>query len=119
MSQAFSVPGAEQLQKLLSVGPSGYIFSNNCSKSNDNPKGKHGNKLQKLFCLGVRALFRVVSVALLQVLLATFAKSYFLSPDTEDSDHETANATITPQASKQGSAWYRMAYHGTAWHGIA
>ena len=35
--QAFSVPGAEKLQKLTSVGPWGYIFSNNCSKSNDNP----------------------------------------------------------------------------------
>ena len=33
----FSVPGAEQLQKLLSVGPQGYISSKNCSKSNGNP----------------------------------------------------------------------------------
>ena len=27
--QALSVPGAERLQKLLSAGPSGYMFSNN------------------------------------------------------------------------------------------
>ena len=31
--QAFSVPGAEQLQKLLSVGPQGYVSSENCSTS--------------------------------------------------------------------------------------
>ena len=35
--QALSVPGAENLQKLFSVGPYGYVFSSNCSKSNDNP----------------------------------------------------------------------------------
>ena len=35
--QAFSVPEAERLQKLLSVGPQGYIFSKHCSESNDNP----------------------------------------------------------------------------------
>ena len=37
--QAFSVPGAEELQKLLSRGPWDYTFSNNCSKSNDDPLG--------------------------------------------------------------------------------
>ena len=35
-SRCPSVSGAEQFQKLLSVGPEGYMFSNNCSKSNDN-----------------------------------------------------------------------------------
>ena len=39
--QALSVPGAEQLRKLLSVGPWGYVFSKNCSKPNDNPEGKN------------------------------------------------------------------------------
>ena len=32
-----SAPGAEQLQKLLSVGPEDYMFSKNCSKSTDDP----------------------------------------------------------------------------------
>ena len=35
--QAFSVPRAGKLQRLLSVGPQGYMFSKNCSKSNDDP----------------------------------------------------------------------------------
>ena len=34
---SFSVPGAETHQKFLSSGPEGYMFSNNCSKCNDNP----------------------------------------------------------------------------------
>ena len=45
--QAFSIPGPETLQKLLSIG---LCFSKNCSTSNDNPEGnKFLKKLRKLF----------------------------------------------------------------------
>ena len=39
MRSKLFVPGAEQLRKLLYVGPSGYTFGKNCSKSNENPEG--------------------------------------------------------------------------------
>ena len=52
-----SVPGTEQLQRLLSVGPQGYMFSNKCSKSNGNPQGETLRKnLRRLFSPGVRAI---------------------------------------------------------------
>ena len=61
--KAVSVPETDELQKLLSVGPEGYAFSKQCSKSNDNPWGKTlRNQLQMLFSAGVRAIFRVVIV---------------------------------------------------------
>ena len=49
--QAFSVPGAERLQKLLSIGPWGYILSKNCSKSNDNPEGEKHRKKPRVLVL--------------------------------------------------------------------
>ena len=48
--QAFSAPGTEQLQKLLSVGPQGHMFSNNCWESIENPKGNNiGRNIGSVF----------------------------------------------------------------------
>ena len=60
--QASSVPGAEELQRLMFVGHCCHIFSKSCSKSNDNPKGKQlRKKLRMLFSIGGRANFGVVN----------------------------------------------------------
>ena len=62
--QAFSVPGAEQLQKLLSLGSQGYMFSKNSSKPNDNTQGtKLRKKLRKMLFLWVRVSFRAIRSA--------------------------------------------------------
>ena len=46
--QAFSVPGAEQLQKLLSVGPEGKIFRKTNRNLTTTPKGKNFGKTSEV-----------------------------------------------------------------------
>ena len=62
--QAFSVPGAEELQKLLSVGPEGYMFSKTARNLTTTSKGTNfgRKKIRKLFFLGVRVSFRAVVI---------------------------------------------------------
>ena len=53
---SFSVPGAETLQKLLSAGPSGYMFNKTVRNLTTTPSGT----LRMFFSLGLRATFWVV-----------------------------------------------------------
>ena len=59
--QALSVLGAEELQKLLSVEPSSYIFSKNARNLTTTPKGKSIGRNFGFLSLGFRAIFWVVS----------------------------------------------------------
>ena len=59
-------PRAEKHQKLLSVGPQGYISAATARNLTTTPKGtKHLKKLRKSFSLGIRATFGVVNHTML------------------------------------------------------